>query len=250
MNEIEEALTKAFEHPENQDHFYQTLIDSVIIVLVPKNVSVKVDPDTNEVIGLELVRISGRDGVDWVPFFSSLEFIANLPENFQQMSKAKLKARQFFKIIHSTKAILNPNSELRKEFEPDEIQALLNGEVFASRGVRELDVDDTVTFLDPKEIPAEFVSGLKEHFKKTKDIKSGHVALRRSNSDNEIACMLLIETTAEKQGLINALGKVTAPMRRKYPYMDIIFEQDGDAAKEIRENGLQLKEKKTGFFSW
>lgn len=49
--------------------------------------------------------------------------------------------------------------------------------------------------------------------------------------------------------MVDALGKVTVPFRRKYLYMDIVLDQDGDAAKEIKAQYILLKEKKSGFFS-
>lgn len=64
-----------------------------------------------------------EEGDKAIPFFLSLEIIQNdLGGDVEYMT---INTRQFFEMTQGATLVLNPTSELSKEFQPEEIQAIL-----------------------------------------------------------------------------------------------------------------------------
>lgn len=240
-NELETALAKAFEAPGNIPAFLRLLVDSPVFVLVPRHTRIAMDEKTGEVVGLELARLTTRDGKQWVPFYSSEGYLENLPPKLKDLGMVKIMAGQLFKIIRGGQAVLNPNSDLTKAFEEDEIEAILAG-IASGEGRMEMrEVDGTMEFLHPSGMPREVVALLVRHCLKTPAILGAWIALKKMEGEQEASILLMLEVKGEFDAAAKSAGQSLASLPGQPPYMDIVPDQGDETSMAIKEHAIQIK---------
>ncbi|MDQ3000173.1 MAG: SseB family protein [Fibrobacterota bacterium] len=241
MNELESALTKAFENPDCRMDFYRVLAISAIYVLAARDGQIKIDPATGEVTGLELVRLKKRTGGECVPFFSSPEYMEKLPPSFGQFGKVKLMARQFFRIIQGTPCVLNPSSDLSKEFDPGEMELALAGPPSEDAGIPPSKETATIRFLDPSGIPAGMLALLADHSRRDSGIRGAWLALKQGEGEPEASCTLLLDASGERDSRMAEFGKHLSSLPDRGPYLDVSFDSGDAASGTLKRYGVRLK---------
>lgn len=81
--------------------------------------------DSNKKIQFQILETP--DGDQAIPFFLELEAIYNAFGS--QVEHFTINTRKMFKMTQGATVVLNPTSELSKEFSPEEIQSILNMDV-------------------------------------------------------------------------------------------------------------------------
>src|SRR3954447_1531985 len=177
-NELERSLIRATADPASQPEFLQRLLEAqVFIALVPSGGTITPGADGNATIpaGTKLqLRSVQRGGEEYLPFFSAPSRARALfradhivaPENPRDLF-CKFPGRHF---------VLNPGSDYGKEFLPDEVRRLLQGDLQGD--FREVVIDKATSVLlsQPLPYPTELVEALANVFAETASVNSAHLA--------------------------------------------------------------------------
>ena len=81
--------------------------------------------DVNNKIQFQVLETA--DGEQAIPFFLELEIIYSAFGS--QVEHFTINTRKMFEMTQGATLVLNPTSELSKEFSPEEVQSILNMEV-------------------------------------------------------------------------------------------------------------------------
>jgi hypothetical protein len=177
-NELERSLIRATADPASQPEFLQRLLEAqVFIALVPSGGTITPGADGNAIIpaGTKLeLRGVQRGGEEYLPFFSA-------PSRARLLFRgdhivAPENPRDLFRKFPGRPFVLNPGSDYGKEFLPDEIRRLLQGDL---RGdFREVVIDKPTSVLvsQPLPYPTEIVGVLAKIFAETPSVSSAHLA--------------------------------------------------------------------------
>jgi hypothetical protein len=241
-NALESALHTAFEEPSRRAEFYRTLMDTAVIVLVPLQTRIEVDPGTNQVLGLEMVRLNGKDGRVWVPFFSSPGFIDKLPPKFREMGKAKLMARQFFAIVQGSHCVLNPGSDLAKEFESAEVDALLSGTLFSQAGRPPEELELSFRLLKPDTLSAGTLARFQSICERHPAIRQAWLAVKKEDGSEEPTLLLLLAAEGERSALLKAVTEeISTSPASQGGYIDVHFDEGDEASGSVKAAGIRVK---------
>ena len=126
MNELEILLGQAMQEPELRIKFYEILINSDIFVISDKaafDIKDNLAPYGSE-INIATWAKSDENKTPIVPFFSSVECLRKAIDG--EATYMQLSCIDFFKIISGTSCVLNPFSEVYKEFSVKEMQILID----------------------------------------------------------------------------------------------------------------------------
>lgn len=122
-NQLESALELAVADPAHRPAFFATLLESTVYVLGRTEDG---SPGDRTVQTGEQLRIQNwlrDDGVPVIPFFSSLHALRQAIDS--ESGYLALPARSLFEISLGGALVLNPGLDYEKEFQPDEVEALL-----------------------------------------------------------------------------------------------------------------------------
>lgn len=113
MTNLQQLFTQTQEDYTLIPDFIEQLLISDIYCLATQDHSQKV----------EFRVLETPEGEQAIPFFLSLDIIQrDIAENAEYI---KINAKQFFEMTQGATLVLNPTSELSKEFQPEEIKAIL-----------------------------------------------------------------------------------------------------------------------------
>jgi len=192
---LENALRLAAADPAARPAFYDLLMDSKVYVLtqgtdLPRDVTITLPENTL----LAVHQFPRKDGSLYVPFFSS---IAELQRSIrEEASYVRFSTSELFKMTRGQTLILNPHSDLAKEFVPSEIEALLAGKA-PGHGQRVIKEATQILLGQPAVYPLDFVEALKKHFAKRPAVEAAYLALIHDPSqDPEPNLLVGVKTDA------------------------------------------------------
>ena len=110
---LENLMNDLENQPENIPQFLKALLDAEVFCLAKK--------DENNQIQFRLLET--EDGDKAIPFFLSLQTIHN--DLGTEVEFLELTTRELFETTKGSILVLNPTSDISKEFSPKEIQFLL-----------------------------------------------------------------------------------------------------------------------------
>lgn len=128
-DKITRALQKAANSPQERNAFYQALLDTFLFLPVSGNPGVF--GEVSGVLENEIMPVifwTLADGSNLIPIFSSKTVFKSV---MQDARYVKLRASTVFELTRGIHLILNPNTDFSKQLYPDEIAALLSGEIFS-----------------------------------------------------------------------------------------------------------------------
>lgn len=148
---LEELLEKAFEQVAFRPQFLQRLLDSYIYILGTQagHVGECFDHTLKEGSEVKLKTWHRDDGSEIFPFFTSLEKLQNAIQH--EENYLRINTRSFFELTFGSHLVLNPNSQVAKEFTPQEIAGLLNGDYFLHANVEEIQAKSEQSNTQPEE---------------------------------------------------------------------------------------------------
>ena len=222
----EESLESLFVKAANDNAirplFYRTLLKSDLILLSVKDA----EPpgknhvsDDNTILSIRTLQ----DGV--VPVFTSQDRIFDNNIITEQVSLVKLNAKVIFEMFDkSVKFILNPYSDIRKEFVPQEIEALLKNELYKIHSIIKIKKGETILLGVPEINPVNLIEALKRYFDTRPEIKAAYLALIRIEGNNEEPHFLLgIEIYKENLNeIFGEAGEIAKPYLKKSEPLDMI----------------------------
>jgi hypothetical protein len=128
VDKIVEAFKRAAGSPQDRVDFYRQLLEAQIFVPVSANPGVF--GEISGVLAQETVPIhfwTQADGQVVIPFYTSLGLYRSV---LGQENHLKLPARTIFELSRGSHLMMNPKTDSSKHLFPDEVAAMLTGEIF------------------------------------------------------------------------------------------------------------------------
>jgi len=238
-NVLEIALELAASEPAHRPEFYRLLLESTIFILGSSaSGEMEEGPVTLKAnTQIQLTNWVRPDGSSVVPFFTSLRALQQAITSDE--TYLALPARTFFQITRGAELILNPRSEVGKEFTPDEVESLLAGgsnKVVVARVIK----DDTRVLLgQPAEYPNAMVASLTTLLAGHSNVKTAYLALMHNPSENEKPHLIVgIEADGDFENVIREAGTVaadSAPKGEPVDLMRVVRGESGMAKYFLKE---------------
>jgi len=184
VNNLEKTLHKAAKDHNKASAFYDELMESKIFVLgKPEH---EKDDDKLRLDEEQSIIIQhwerGNDRIAVVPFFTSLEMLQNAIESDEPY--LELSTVDLFQLTIGAPLVLNPNSNLGMEFEPEDIAMLLDSSLMENQK-HILDQQTEVLLGHAENISDVFTSVLSAFFKKHSEVRAAYIGTIQIPSDDD-----------------------------------------------------------------
>jgi hypothetical protein len=171
VQSFELLLQKAADNPSYRAEFIKRLLTENFFII------------TNNKIGAEgLVKLEAGMNVNVfilkdgrVPIFTSTDRIFDKGIIKKEVQFLEAKGKDIFEFLKGASLILNPYSDYGKEFNPEEVERVLNGTYFNSRQIV-IEKASEVRIGRPAKYPTEVVKSLVKLFSSKPDVSAAYVA--------------------------------------------------------------------------
>jgi hypothetical protein len=168
---FEMLLQKAADQPAYRAEFIKRIPEENVLII--SNSDLGSEKFVKMEVGAKINVLKLADGR--VPIFTSPERIydkgiVKAPANY-----ISAKAKDIFELLKGATLILNPYSDYGKEFNPDEVERILNGTYFGSRQIVTKKVTQ-VLIGQPAIYPTEVVKSLIKLFSNKPDVIAAYLA--------------------------------------------------------------------------
>ena len=239
FNHLEKTLYKAVEDHKEAPVFYNELMDSKIYVLGKPEVAKEGEfilEEEQAVIIQHWER--GDDQSPVVPFFTSLEMLQNaieVDEPYLELSTIDL-----FQLTIGAPLVLNPNSNLGMEFEPEDIALLLDTDLMENKK-HTLDQKTEVLLGYAENISDVFVSVLSAFFKKNAEVEAAYLGtIKVPIDDDKEHLMVGIQGNGDLDKIIDIAIKKISLLEDDMMYETVDFyvidQDDPDISAFMVEN--------------
>ncbi|HXB58038.1 MAG TPA: enhanced serine sensitivity protein SseB C-terminal domain-containing protein [Candidatus Acidoferrales bacterium] len=177
-NDLEHTLAQAARDPAARPRFYQLLLESTLLVLVPPNSAPAGARTFTQSEKVPLV-IWKKDGRDSVPMFSSVPLLQQTAQHAgQDFHYLALRGKDLFGMLASgpLSAVLNPNCPIGKEFLVEEIRDIASGKFFEMAKPEVIQKERKVLLGQPSEYPQALVDALKRHLGTQPQVEAAYLA--------------------------------------------------------------------------
>lgn len=180
---IDEIFELASKDPSYRPLFYRTILEMDLYVLIYPNANIP----TGKSISKEGTRLQVRTLKEGkIPLFTSKEKIFDDGVIKGQVNYVALNGKVMFEMFKNAPMILlNPYSRPSKEFLPDEIKKLIDGELFKADEERQIKPGTSIQLGIPANYPNDLVASLKKYCDTREEIKGGYLALVSGLSSDE-----------------------------------------------------------------
>ncbi len=163
--------------------FYRTILEKELYILIYPNDNLP----TGKFVSDEKTTLQVRKLTDGkVPVFTSVDKIFDNGVIKEQVNYVAMKGKVIFDMFKETPIILlNPYSRPSKEFLPDEIIKLRNGELFKPDEEHTIKAGVNISLGIPANYPTELVETLKKYCDTRAEIKAAYLGLMHDSSSNE-----------------------------------------------------------------
>ena len=172
-NDLDTLFQRGVKEPEYRIKFLQSLLSENLIVLIQQGTNIQAFPvRTGNAVVYVFELDDGR-----IPIFTGANrlFEKNIVD--RRVDYYELNARTLFENSKGKTFILNPNSDIQKEFAPDEIERLLNGTYFDNTVyIKQIEESINVRIKQPPVYPEQAVAALTNLFLDRPNVKSCYVA--------------------------------------------------------------------------
>ena len=220
---LEIALELAASEPAHRPEFYRLLLESTIFIIGSSACEqLEEGPVTLKAnTQIQVTNWVRPDGSSVIPFFTSLRALQQAITGDE--TYLALPARTFFEITRGAELILNPRSEVGKEFTQTEVEALLAegmNQVVTTRVIK----DDTQVLLgQPAEYPKAMVESLTTLLARHSNVKAAYLALMHNPAEDEKPHLIVgIEADGDFENVIREAGTVAADSAPKGEPVDLI----------------------------
>jgi hypothetical protein len=128
-NPLEQVLIAAATEPGARPTFYRLMLDSPLYI-VNDNPEARGNQGNRILAPGEQLMVSTVeiDGVAHTPIFSSLARLRAVLQS--ERTYLAMQGRNLLEILRGSHLVLNPGSPFGKQFFPQEVEAMLSGEIF------------------------------------------------------------------------------------------------------------------------
>lgn len=244
MDHIESLLRRAAQDPLVRLQFYEELLDAKIFIISDHSALEIEDGVVQQGTKVSIARWSKEDGTPIIPFFSSLE---NLQKAIKRETPyIQFVCKDFFQIIRGQAAVLNPSSEIYKEFAIEEIESLLDGTLLQPTQVIQAERGTKVMIGEPAVYPEALVQMLKKHFKSDNRVKKAYlVQYYNPAEDEEPHSLMMLECDKEYQEVIGKAYLVAQASLQDGEFIDFLeYQANNQLCQQIAKDYQPFYRKK------
>lgn len=227
-NDLEKAFRIAAGEPAKRPDFYKALLEATVFIIGESGPSVgqKTIEAGEEIKIQNWVR---QDNTPVIPFFTSLRSLQRAIDT--ECNYLSLPARRLFEITKGSKLFLNPKSEHRKEFFPNEIEALLSHGVNRLPEQRVTSKATQVLLGQPAVYPAKMVESLSTLFATRGNVKAAYlVQMHDPQHDKKPHLVIGIAADGDIETIVREAGAVagdTSPAGERVDLVRIAHDEQG-----------------------
>jgi|GEM_PF-5837349 len=172
-NNLDALFQKGVSEPEYRIRFLQSLLSEDLIVLIQHGTNNQAFPVQ---IGNATINVFELND-SRIPIFTCVDRLFDNDLVDRHADYCELNARILFECAKGKTFILNPSSDIQKEFASDEIERLLNGIYFDNTvHIKKLEKSVNVRIKQPPVYPEQAVVALTKLFSERPNVKSCYVA--------------------------------------------------------------------------
>ena len=226
---LDELLKQAFENESQRPLFLEKLLDSYVYILGTSSVEHDGDAAHTLIEGsqVHIKSWNREDGSQVLPFFTSLEKLQQAIQYNENY--LRLHTKSFFELTIGAYLVLNPNSDVSKEFYPKEVEGLLEGYFGPKPEAYEYTEDTQVLLSQPLPYPVGMVSRLSELLKTKVNVSAAYLAqMHDVKRDPEPTLVIgltvsLLLTEKERKKINVQVGQTAFNTLVKKTAVDLIF---------------------------
>ena len=147
----------------------------------------------------EFNKLKNQNEIEFFPVFTSVEEIRKaFPKH--NVGYVEGPGRWYFNLVRGKNVILNPFSENAKPFVPQEIEDMLNGNLFDVKKTA-INKDQQIMIGKPKVYPEKLVNTLKSYFEGNKDVRTAFL-VEYSNGEDRPHSLVIVDTEGDMESLV------------------------------------------------
>lgn len=216
--------------------FYRSILEKELYVLIYPTENLP----TGKFIADEKTSLQVRTLADGkVPVFTSVDKIFDNGVIKEQVNYVAMKGKVIFDMFKEPPTILlNPYSRPAKEFLPDEIKKLRNGELFKADEEHTIKAGITISLGIPANYPTELVETLKKYCDTRAEIKAAYLGLMHDSSSNETPHLLIgLDITNNEKEIFGEVAETIRTHIAKGEPVDMINVSDNRGTSKYIKQG-------------
>ncbi|UPT73021.1 MAG: enhanced serine sensitivity protein SseB C-terminal domain-containing protein [Elusimicrobiota bacterium] len=176
-------------------------------------------------VQLQSVEVEGRTYTTFYTSESRLRLANPGP-----VTSLELSAAAFFNLTRGSRLIMNPGLPFCKEFDPEEIEALLDGRVLGRMESHEVQQDREITIGPPAAPPVEVIGALSRLFRRYPSVRKAYFAQyvdpARDPAPGLIICVDMA-TPGDWEAVMRDAGVALASVAPMNKFVDIVLFEPG-----------------------
>lgn len=246
-SKLETLLRLAVTEPAHRPEFYQVLLESSLWVLGHAEENTDGEQHLQPGSAITIQHWETPSHQTTIPVFTSLDVMQQSID--EDETYIQLAARDLFEMTLGEVLILNPDADYSKEFLPDEIADLLQGQTQRSAMERVNDSASEFTLSAPEDYPDALVDSLTTLFIKHKQIETAYLALIRDDKEQQEPNLIIgLQGDGDLETIIQEAGLVAMDTTTDEEFIDfiIIDEQDDGISQYFLQHGKPFYERRWG----
>jgi len=167
---FEELLKKAADKSSYRTEFINRILDENLLIISNSNLGPERFTKLEQGAKINVLRL--KDGR--IPVFTSKERVHDKGIFNGDANYIEAKAKDIFELLRGATLILNPYSDYGKEFNPEEIQRILDGTYFKSREIK-IEKATEVKIGQPAKYPTDVVDALIKLFSNRPEVINAYL---------------------------------------------------------------------------
>ncbi|MDO3410460.1 enhanced serine sensitivity protein SseB C-terminal domain-containing protein [Saccharibacillus sp. CPCC 101409] len=250
QNELERILAAAVHDPSRRGEFYRELERAELYTV---HMGGELPVENGELEEKTTVRLPSVDieGKSYLPVFSSLLELQRFID--REMQYLSMNAMDLFGLVRGSDVWLNPGGEFGKEFPAAEIEAILDGAIYAPPQSYTVEQETQVMLGRPSKEPRELLEELERVFDSMPNVNLAyHAHYYNPETGDPPHTLIAIESDDGWNEVVQAAGRAAGSAHVPDPPVDFL-QLDGVSGLERyfeREcEPFYRKRKRRGFFA-
>ena len=221
VNNLEKSLMSAATDPSSRPQFYRDLLEANIFIIQYGKSDLNIQNNVLQA-GAELkIQHIEKNGVAWLPIFSSLERLQKFIRS--EANYLQFKAKDFFEMTRGAHIVLNPGFDYGKEFVPQEIAGILDGTIFKPNQKYVAQKDTKVLIGQPAVYPTKLVKALSDYFATNKFVNRAYLVKFHNPESGEPPHLLIgIDASGDWEKVFGDAGLIGTEVMGKDEIIDFI----------------------------
>lgn len=242
VNNLEKSLMSAATNPSSRPQFYRDLLDADIFIIQHGKSNMNIQNNILQEGTLLKIQHIERDGISWLPIFSSLQRLQQFIHS--ESSYLQLKAKDFFEITRGAHIVLNPGFDYGKEFVPQEIAGILDGTIFKPIQKYVAQKDTKVFIGQPAVYPTKLVKALSDYFATNKFVNRAYLVQFHNPESGEPPHLLIgIDASGDWEKVFSDAGLIGTEVMGKDEIIDFIRLDNSGFSQHIINSAKPIYQK-------